>query len=204
MEPQGQRSHGAINIQSLLAAGAVWLNLGPPRQPEDRGTEGLRPSDCRGGPRFSHTAPAARRDCIFVTIERHSLWGSPTSGTSRGSSEKTETTQQQRTDDFAIPHLEGQYSTTLTKRTNNLPLLRLSNTRSHKTKLTSPQLETNSHDLYVYLLFRLLHCTSPRTICNAEETLSIAPHSPKRSEQPRSTSTTVVEYCPICSTFQYK
>ena len=44
-----------IYIQSLLAAGAVWLNLGPPRQPEG----------CRGGPRCSQTAPATRRDCVY-------------------------------------------------------------------------------------------------------------------------------------------
>ena len=44
-----------IHIQSFLAAGAVWLNLGPPRQPEG----------CRGGPRCSQTAPAARRDCVY-------------------------------------------------------------------------------------------------------------------------------------------
>ena len=47
-------------IQSLLAAGAVWLNLGPPRQPEGR-----RPEGCRGGPRCSQTAPATRRDCVY-------------------------------------------------------------------------------------------------------------------------------------------
>ena len=44
-----------VHIQSLLAAGAVWLNLGPPRQPEG----------CRGGPRCSQTAPATRRDCVY-------------------------------------------------------------------------------------------------------------------------------------------
>ena len=49
----------SINIPSLLAARAVWLNLGPPRQPEGR-----RPEGCRGGPRCSQTAPAARRDCV--------------------------------------------------------------------------------------------------------------------------------------------
>ena len=48
------------NIQSLLAAGAVWLNIGPPRRPE-----GLRPSGCRGGPRCSQTAPATRRDGVY-------------------------------------------------------------------------------------------------------------------------------------------
>ena len=50
----------SIYIQSLLAAGAVWLNLGPPRQPEGR-----RPEGCRGGPRCSQTAPATRRDCVY-------------------------------------------------------------------------------------------------------------------------------------------
>ena len=48
------------NIQSLLAAGAVWLNLGSPRQPKGR-----RPEGCRGGPRCSQTAPATRRDCVY-------------------------------------------------------------------------------------------------------------------------------------------
>ena len=42
--------------QSLLVAGAVWLHLGPPRQP----------SGCCGGLSLSHTAPAARRDCLFT------------------------------------------------------------------------------------------------------------------------------------------
>ena len=42
--------------QSLLVAGAVWLHLGPPRQP----------SGCCGRLSLSHTAPAARRDCIFT------------------------------------------------------------------------------------------------------------------------------------------
>ena len=48
------------NIQSLLAARAVLLNLGTPRQPEGR-----RPEGCRGEPRCSQTAPAARRDCVY-------------------------------------------------------------------------------------------------------------------------------------------
>ena len=47
-------------IQSLLAAGAVWLNLGPPPQPEGR-----RPKGCRGRPRCSQTAPATRKDCVY-------------------------------------------------------------------------------------------------------------------------------------------
>ena len=42
-------------IQSLLVAGAVWLSLGPPHQPEG----------CRGGSRCSQTAPATRRDCVY-------------------------------------------------------------------------------------------------------------------------------------------
>ena len=42
-------------IQSLLAAGAVWLNLDPPPQPEG----------CRGRPRCSQTAPATRKDCVY-------------------------------------------------------------------------------------------------------------------------------------------
>ena len=53
-------TRSTVYIQSLLAAGAVWLNLGPPRQPEGR-----RPEGCRGGPRCSQTAPATRRDCVY-------------------------------------------------------------------------------------------------------------------------------------------
>ena len=51
------------NIQSLLAAGAVWLNLGPPRQ-----AKGRRPEGCHGGSRCSQL-PRLPGEIVFIIME---------------------------------------------------------------------------------------------------------------------------------------